>query len=100
MSVTDGQIAVGDEVRFKGHTSDFTERIGWAKLQPVIPSEASEATQRLFQGAALDVLHRVPQEPGLGAKAVDWRDVRVVQGCSDPRFLLKPIGGRLLQRER
>ncbi|MDH3456140.1 MAG: EF-Tu/IF-2/RF-3 family GTPase [Gemmatimonadota bacterium] len=28
VSVTDGQIAVGDEVRFKGHTSDFTERIG------------------------------------------------------------------------
>lgn len=27
VSVTDGEIAVGDEVRFKGHTSDFTERI-------------------------------------------------------------------------
>ena len=27
VTVTDGDIAVGDEVRFKGHTSDFTERI-------------------------------------------------------------------------
>ncbi len=27
VSITDGEIAVGDEVRFKGHTSDFTERI-------------------------------------------------------------------------
>ena len=27
VTVTDGEIAVGDEVRFKGHTSDFIERI-------------------------------------------------------------------------
>jgi len=27
VAVSDGEIAVGDEVRFKGHTSDFTERI-------------------------------------------------------------------------
>lgn len=27
VSVTAGEVTVGDEVRFKGHTSDFTERI-------------------------------------------------------------------------
>ena len=27
VSLTDGEVVVGDEVRFKGHTSDFTERI-------------------------------------------------------------------------
>jgi putative protease len=27
VTLTDGEILVGDEVRFKGHTSDFTERI-------------------------------------------------------------------------
>jgi putative protease len=27
VKVTDGELVVGDEVRFVGHTSDFTERI-------------------------------------------------------------------------
>ncbi|MGD8726504.1 MAG: hypothetical protein PVH40_02610 [Gemmatimonadales bacterium] len=27
VSVTDGEIAVGDELHFKGHTSDFGERV-------------------------------------------------------------------------
>jgi len=27
VSLTEGEVVVGDEVRFKGHTSDFTERI-------------------------------------------------------------------------
>jgi putative protease len=28
VKITDGQLAVGDRVRFHGHTTDFTEQVG------------------------------------------------------------------------
>lgn len=56
VKIADGEIAVGDEVRFAGHTSDFTERITSMEIEHRKVERAGAG-----QEVAIQVVSRVRQ---------------------------------------
>jgi translation initiation factor IF-2 len=56
VKITDGEIAVGDEIRFQGHTSDFVERVTSMEVEH---EKVEKATAGLE--VAIQVVARVRQ---------------------------------------
>jgi translation elongation factor EF-1alpha len=63
IEITDGELSVGDTIRIKGHTSDFTQRIDSMQIDNANVDHAAEGTSigiRVAEHARVgDVVYKV-----------------------------------------
>src|SRR3989475_12765888 len=89
--LSEGEVAVGDDLHFHGHTSDFTEKVGSMEVDHVKVERAT-----VGQEVALQVVRRA--RPGDRVLKVTWRPTASTDG-SAPRGTSRVTGcGRWASR--